>query len=706
MNDRTVTELVIDANTSGAADYERAMASASQAAQRGTDAANNFNINLVALGTGAIAAGFAIKKVLDEIVGANKELADMGALAVRVGLSLKDLQGVEFGGKIAGLTDQQINQGLEKSAQLLNDAQRNANSLSKEFEANGRSIRNSNGQLISQNQLMQIAADLVSRARSPQDAIAIAQMLGFTKEWVPLLQQGSGAMKALGDEAAKAGAVIDDETIKKATQFDAEWRKSSVIFNSSMKAALVDLLPLVNQLITGAEDFVKGMAAANGAVGSGQQKFNDWANAASFSLKFDDGTASITDYERAIEMIQRKGKIVPQEMLDNLNQLKSEAAAAAKELDGLNRATQAINFPNGVPMPGSRPKAANDIGDPSIVANRGTDANDAVDRAINTLRKHTEVQLADAAAMGQGVAVQAEYRAQAAQTAAVQANQGRITAAQAAEFAKLTKQAGEAALVMEKARVNEQIRFGRDTATLTPQDVQIAQQLRGIYPDVTDALNSTEAAQLRFNASIRDMSSSFQTSAGSALLDFQMGLTTGGDALRRFEQQFVRSLLNMANQMLIITPLMQAFKSLVNSLGIGPLSESILPGLPGSAFFGPAKPSANGNAFDGGNIIPFARGGVIDRPTMAPMALMGEAGPEAVMPLKRGADGRLGVSAAGGAGPQTIHVSMSIDLTGANGEETIARISSVAAKAAFNQAVKTANETAPANQRRYAMLGS
>jgi hypothetical protein len=52
--------------------------------------------------------------------------------------------------------------------------------------------------------------------------------------------------------------------------------------------------------------------------------------------------------------------------------------------------------------------------------------------------------------------------------------------------------------------------------------------------------------------------------------------------------------------------------------------------------------------FSGGNIIPFARGGIPDLvggPTLAPMALFGEAGPEAIMPLRRGSDGRLGVQA-------------------------------------------------------------
>jgi phage-related minor tail protein len=86
---------------------------------------------------------------------------------------------------------------------------------------------------------------------------------------------------------------------------------------------------------------------------------------------------------------------------------------------------------------------------------------------------------------------------------------------------------------------------------------------------------------------------------------------------------------------------------------------------------GPFLPSANGNAFWGGNVIPFANGGVVSSPTMFPMTrgmgLMGEAGPEAIMPLQRGADGKLGVRAGGGGqGGVVINQTITIDARGAD----------------------------------------
>jgi phage-related minor tail protein len=68
-------------------------------------------------------------------------------------------------------------------------------------------------------------------------------------------------------------------------------------------------------------------------------------------------------------------------------------------------------------------------------------------------------------------------------------------------------------------------------------------------------------------------------------------------------------------------------------------------------------------AEDAGSIQPFAKGGVIATPNFFPLGgsrfgVAGEAGPEAIMPLARGADGRLGVAAASGGGAP--HVTVNI----------------------------------------------
>ncbi len=69
--------------------------------------------------------------------------------------------------------------------------------------------------------------------------------------------------------------------------------------------------------------------------------------------------------------------------------------------------------------------------------------------------------------------------------------------------------------------------------------------------------------------------------------------------------------------------------------------------------------SAKGNVFRNGNVIPFAKGGVVGSPTTFPMSgnrtgLMGERGAEAIMPLKRTPSGQLGVQAQ--TSPATVNI--------------------------------------------------
>lgn len=68
---------------------------------------------------------------------------------------------------------------------------------------------------------------------------------------------------------------------------------------------------------------------------------------------------------------------------------------------------------------------------------------------------------------------------------------------------------------------------------------------------------------------------------------------------------------------------------------------------------------ADGGVIAQGRVTPFARGGVVAAPTYFPLSgggaganwgVMGEKGAEAIMPLSRGADGRLGVSVEGSGG--------------------------------------------------------
>lgn len=116
------------------------------------------------------------------------------------------------------------------------------------------------------------------------------------------------------------------------------------------------------------------------------------------------------------------------------------------------------------------------------------------------------------------------------------------------------------------------------------------------------------------------------------------------DALKGVAQSIVDTVYRAATK-----PITDAFGGVL-AQGINALTSGILP-------------FAKGGGFAQGRVMPFAQGGIVASPTMFPMrggrGLMGEAGPEAIMPLTRGADGRLGVQAAGGGRPVNVVINIS-----------------------------------------------
>jgi phage-related minor tail protein len=136
---------------------------------------------------------------------------------------------------------------------------------------------------------------------------------------------------------------------------------------------------------------------------------------------------------------------------------------------------------------------------------------------------------------------------------------------------------------------------------------------------------------------------------GTSLSDaFTKGASAGG-RFDRTLQTLSRSLLNLGLN-LAKAPLQNLIQQ-----GVG----SLMKGLGGA---GGATPFAQGGVFSQGRVTPFAQGGVVAAPTYFPMrggaGLMGERGPEAIMPLARGPDGKLGVAGGGVSRPIAITVNI------------------------------------------------
>lgn len=171
--------------------------------------------------------------------------------------------------------------------------------------------------------------------------------------------------------------------------------------------------------------------------------------------------------------------------------------------------------------------------------------------------------------------------------------------------------------------------------------------LEGNADGLNGTLATTSTLVSGFDSELRRMRTSL-AATGKDVATLEKGLSKGlrkafdgvvfdglklSDALRSVAESMINTTYNAA-----MRPVTDHFGGLI-SQGVGSLVQGILP-------------FANGAAFSQGKVMPFAQGGVVSSATSFPMrggtGLMGEAGPEAIMPLARGSDGKLGVRGSDG----------------------------------------------------------
>lgn len=186
-----------------------------------------------------------------------------------------------------------------------------------------------------------------------------------------------------------------------------------------------------------------------------------------------------------------------------------------------------------------------------------------------------------------------------------------------------------------------------------------AEQWQNIVNQSTDDVSSK----------MKDLAEGALTSLGDEFINLAVeGKASFGDLAK----SIIKDLLRIAFQALVVKPL----------LGFLGFSS-------GGSFGGGASltENATGNAFGNSGITPFANGGsftnsIVNTATPftfakgAALGVMGEAGPEAIMPLERGANGSLGVQMFGGAAKSanvnnSVKVENTYKIEGAVSEEKV-----------------------------------
>lgn len=180
-----------------------------------------------------------------------------------------------------------------------------------------------------------------------------------------------------------------------------------------------------------------------------------------------------------------------------------------------------------------------------------------------------------------------------------------------------------------------------------------------------DSLGDAAGMAASFESELRRVRDAFEAT-GKDVETLERGLSKG---LRRafegvvFDGQSLSTALDALARSLVNTTYNAAIKPVTDQIG-GLISSGV------GDLIGGLLPFADGAAFSQGRVMPFARGGVVSGPTSFPMrggtGLMGEAGPEAILPLTRGSDGALGVRSQGGG---TVNLVMNVTTPDVQGFE-------------------------------------
>lgn len=690
--------------TTGSDGVRRTIEDTANAAERASDrsskAAERIGKSLgVALAAGATTAAVLIGRAINYADDLNK-------LAQRTGVSVEGLSRLDVAARLSDTSIESLQKGIARLASVQLEAAKGSKDQTAMLAAFGLEAADLE-KMKPDEVLLRIAEGFKGIQDPAQRSALAAKVFGkeLGQELIPFLSKGSEEIAELQRRADELGATVSQETAAAASAFKDELTLLGIGVDGISRQVAADLLPTLTELVQkfndpafreGIESIVSGAVRAIAKVAELTAELGNLAAFAGEEVAARVAGPGKDDIVRLEALRDRR-----QTELDNIfvdlpalfsisgsgrrDALAGEIAAIEADIDAYYQ-RMAERAPPELPIP--EPAAAT----------AGDSSENAAERYLRTLQAQEEAE--KRAAAGRRAAA-AETRAKAAaerELARIMAEQQRAAAQFQAELEDLrAAQAGPVAQAnleyqRQVLRITELHELGkvgaedlaealdlltkaRDEevaaieARLSPAEQVLAdlrEELellgltrlerdkllarRAMGPDATPE-QQAEADRLleeRDRAySIADGMDAVREAGRGLLTDWASGAKSFGDAAEDALKRLRARVMEMIAERLIE----QLFGS-DGSTGTGSAG-----GWFGSFFsmlFGGG--SAKGNAFTGGERLEaFAMGGIPDGPRMFPMArgrwgVMNEAlDQEAILPLKRGPDGRLGVQAGGGA---------------------------------------------------------
>jgi lambda family phage tail tape measure protein len=679
------------------------------------------NLKGAVAGFGAAIAGSALVAGLGAIVKKSIDAGDeLFNLQAKTGVAANTLIGIGNAAKLADVDMGTLGKGLNKLNLNLVKAAEGNDDMARRLKQLGVTAKDSNGQLIPTDKaLKQIAdkfADMPDGAKKAEMAVALFGKAGA--ELIPLLNEGAASMEKftfkISDDFAARSDLFNDTLTEfgiKTQGFGMELTDALLpalqsiievfgeLFDSktdwtdlfniikfgirSVAAVLLGMVKLVDEAVRLIGSFAKRAALAFKGDFAGAQAEADrfgadfmkrfQANMAQFQRLFTDSPSPGTGRRRGRDTLDMTG--------ENARRA-AESKRAANEAERLQQkrntlTQQLIDLQESLrrKVEDSNAAFANIGGTPveKLLADRA-EAIRENKRTVDDLTKQVVKLFRDITAAGGQMNVKPfealinQFSEANTNLAQQEFTQGLIDLLPSLQEydAKIAEVKRGKTELTELEKLNAEVNLLQldILATTNPALAEHVRLLRERAAALDDANKKQKEQEdsfgANFNEKIKDYYesiSNFGAQVGDAVVNTFQGLE---DQLTNFVTTGKANFADLANSIIA-----DIARIAIRQAIIAPLVKGV-----GSIF---GMTFANGGVFAQNGIQKFARGGIVDKPTLFPFAkgtgLMGEAGPEAIMPLRRGRDGRLGIEAAGGGGG--VNVTVNVDATGtrAQGDE-------------------------------------
>jgi hypothetical protein len=158
------------------------------------------------------------------LVAAGKRALDyassLGEVAQQLGVTTRELQVYRFAASQVGLTQEEMDAGLQKLTRTMGEALAGNKAAVMTFRELGVSLTDANGKVLSAGQIIPRIADALARIKDPASRARVeVDLFGRAGQKLdPLLTQGARGVGALADEAERAGLVLSDKLIGQADE--------------------------------------------------------------------------------------------------------------------------------------------------------------------------------------------------------------------------------------------------------------------------------------------------------------------------------------------------------------------------------------------------------------------------------------------------------------------------------------------------------